>query len=77
MENLTDEQIKYCVFEHYSEIAERCLKVIESHPEEIPTEKIKQYINNDVIRRILVARDYDVDKAIEMWKKWLVITSLT
>jgi hypothetical protein len=73
MEDFRQQKIKFSVLEHYSELAEKCLKVLENNPETISDEKIKQYINNDVIRRILVARDYDADRALEMWTKWFVI----
>ena len=32
----------------------------------------RYYINDDCIKRILLARDNNEDKALEVWKKWIV-----
>jgi hypothetical protein len=75
MENFTDEEIIYSVLQHYEGIAEKCYDIVQGHPEQVPVKKIKEYINNDVIRRILIAREYNEEKAVEMWKKWFVRTN--
>jgi hypothetical protein len=72
-----EDDVVYSVFQHYDGIADKCYQVIQNHQEEVPVMKIKDYINNDVIRRILIARNYEEDKAVDMWKKWFVRKLLT
>jgi hypothetical protein len=72
MENFTAKELVYEVYEHYDEIAKKCYKIIQEHSEQVSITKIKDYINNDVIKRILIARQYEENKAVEMWKKWFV-----
>ena len=33
---------------------------------------LSYYINDDCIKRMLIARENNEEKALEMWKKWLV-----
>jgi hypothetical protein len=72
MEVLLNEEKVYQVVEHYEELAAKCYKILNSHPEEVPNDKVSQYINNDCLKRILIARDYNIDKSVEMWQKWFV-----
>jgi hypothetical protein len=72
------------IISEYKKLAAKCYDHIENNKlviinnninikiKEIEEDKLTYYINNDVLKRFMIARNNEEKVAFEMWKNWLV-----